>query len=147
MTLSPAASTPWPRAAASAAIFRHRQVLIVERGKGGAQGLWSLPGGHIEPGETAAEAAVREVWEETSVTARIHGLVDVHNAIFHNDDGSLRAHYVLCVYFGIWQAGEPAAATDARTARFVDPSDLSDYSLTPHIQDFVAQAQVKLGNI
>ena len=49
----------WPRAAASAAIFRGQEVLLVRRGKGGPlAGLWSLPGGHIEPGEPARAAAL-----------------------------------------------------------------------------------------
>ena len=56
-------------------------VLIVERGKGGMQGLWSLPGGHIEAGERASAAAIREVHEETGITAEILGLVDVHDVI------------------------------------------------------------------
>ena len=54
----------WPRPAASAIIFRGASVLIVERGKGALPGTWSLPGGHIEPGEKASEAAVRELFEE-----------------------------------------------------------------------------------
>ena len=50
----------WPRCAASAAIFRGSTVLLVQRSKGALRGLWSLPGGHIEAGETARAAAVRE---------------------------------------------------------------------------------------
>jgi 8-oxo-dGTP diphosphatase len=53
---------PWPRCAASAAIFRAGKVLLVERGSGALKGRWSLPGGHIEPGERAAGAAAREVF-------------------------------------------------------------------------------------
>ena len=59
----------WPRCAASAAVLRGREVLLVERAKGALAGYWSLPGGHIEPGETARSAALREVREETGVEA------------------------------------------------------------------------------
>ena len=54
-------SAPWPRCGASAAIFRGAEVLLVQRGKGALSGLWSLPGGHIEPGERTQDAALREV--------------------------------------------------------------------------------------
>ena len=136
----------WPKAAASAAIFRDGKVLIVERGKGSMTGVWSLPGGHIEPGERARDAAAREVHEETSITVRIEGLVDIHDVIFHHDDGNLRAHYVLCVYYGSWQAGEPVAATDARDARFVSPDELQEYKLTPGVERFVREASTLIGN-
>src|SRR5215470_13732542 len=61
----------WPRCGASAAVFRGEAVLLIVRAKGALKGLWSLPGGHIEPGETARAAALREVREETAVEADI----------------------------------------------------------------------------
>ena len=131
----------WPKAAASAAIFRDDKVLIVERGKGSMTGVWSLPGGHIEPGERAIDAASREVAEETGIATHIEGLVDINDVIFHHDDGTLRAHYVLCVYFGHWQSGEPEAATDARDARFVTFEELSQYKLTPGAKTFIQKAK------
>src|SRR5262249_37661524 len=115
----PSKPSRWPRACASAAVFRAGTVLLVERGKGPKQGLWSLPGGHIEPGESAAAAAVREVAEETGVTVRILGLADVNDVIVHDAAGTLTAHYVISVFYGAWAAGEPAAASDSRSARFV----------------------------
>lgn len=139
--MSTAPASQWPRAAASTAVFRGNEVLIVERGKGSLTGTWSLPGGHIEPGETARHAAAREVMEETGITVDIKAIVDVHDAIFHNQDGSLRAHYVLTVYCGLWQAGEPVAATDARAACFVHPDTLSSYTMTPRAPEFIAAAR------
>ena len=58
---------PWPRAGASAVLFRGEAVLLIERGGGPSEGLWSLPGGSIEAGETAEDAARREVREETGL--------------------------------------------------------------------------------
>lgn len=120
----------WPRAAASAAVFRGDSVLLVQRARGAAQGLWSLPGGKIEPGETAAAAAAREVLEETSIQARLIGLLDIHDVISRAGDGSLTAHYVLAVYFGAAGAGEPVGGSDAASARFVALDELDAYTLT-----------------
>jgi 8-oxo-dGTP diphosphatase len=99
-------------------------VLLVQRGAGAFKGLWSLPGGHIEPGETARAAAAREVREETGVEAEIDSLVDIHEVILRARDDELRAHYIIAVFCGRWLAGEPAAAGDAAAARFVALAEL-----------------------
>lgn len=130
----------WPRPAASAAIFRGDTVLIVERGKGAWPGTWSLPGGHIEPGETARDAAAREVGEETGLVVTLDGLVDVHDAIFRDGDGALRAHYVLAVFRGHCMEGEPVAATDVRDARFVAIGDIDSFRMTPGAQEIIRRA-------
>ena len=138
---SPSLTRPtWPRPAASAAIFRDGLILIVERGKGALPGTWSLPGGHIEPGERAMAAALREVGEETGVEADILGLADVHDVMIEGPDGQLTAHYVLSVYFGRWVRGEPVAGGDSVTARFVRFDELDRYRLTLGARTIIARA-------
>ena len=61
---------------ASIAVFKGDTVLLVQRGRAPFRGLWSLPGGSIEPGESAREAALRELKEETGITAEIEGVVE-----------------------------------------------------------------------
>jgi ADP-ribose pyrophosphatase YjhB (NUDIX family) len=137
----PALTRPgWPRPAASAAIFRDGQVLIAERGKGAMLGVWSLPGGHIEPGERAMAAALREVKEETGVEAELLGLADVHDVLIRNDSGLLTAHYVIAVYFGRWRGGEPVAGEESRDARFVPLDQLESFTMTPGAQAIIARA-------
>jgi len=122
-------TSPWPRAGVSAAIFRGQTVLMVERGKPPFIGLWSLPGGHIEPGEKARDAALREVMEETGVAARIDGLAEIVDAI-RAPGGVLAAHYLIAVFHGCWLANEPAAASDAAKARFVPLDAVGSLSTT-----------------
>jgi ADP-ribose pyrophosphatase YjhB (NUDIX family) len=93
----------WPRAAASAAIFRDGKVLLAQRSKPPLKGIWSLPGGHIEPGEKAIEAAHRELNEETGITADLKGLADVANVIMRRDDGALRILRDQCL---LWHLAE-----------------------------------------
>jgi 8-oxo-dGTP diphosphatase len=120
----------WPRCGASTAVFRGAEVLLVQRGKGAFAGLWSLPGGHIEPGERAVDAAAREVREETGVEVEMLGLVDVHDVILREAAGGLRSHYLITVFCGRWIAGEPSARSDVIGARFVPPTALGHYRLT-----------------
>src|SRR5262249_61421369 len=88
----------WPRCGASAAVFRGETVLLIVRAKGALKGLWSLPGGHIEPGETARAAAMREVREETGGEADIDALVHVHAVLMRGAEGQLTAHSLLAVF-------------------------------------------------
>lgn len=128
---------PWPRCGASAAIFRNGEVLLVERGKGPLRGLWSLPGGHIEPGEAARDAALREVQEETGVEAEIEGLIDIHEVLRRGEDGRIAAHYLLTVFFGRWLGGEPVAQGDAAAARFVPVTAIEALPLTDRAASFI----------
>lgn len=134
----------WPRAAASAAIFRDGRVLIAERGGGPGKGSWSLPGGKIEPGETAMQAAMREIREETGLDVALAGLLDVHNAIRTDPEGCLVHHYVICVYYGRWLSGEPRAATDISDARFVALDELGGYQLTDGAVQLIREAHRRL---
>lgn len=136
----PTRYTGWPRAGASAAVFRGDDVLLIQRGKGTFTGLWSFPGGHVQPGERAREAARREVLEETGVATDIAGLLDVHDIVVKAADGALAAHYVISVYWGHWQAGEPVAMSDARAARFWPLSDLPRSALTEGTAAFIRRA-------
>jgi 8-oxo-dGTP diphosphatase len=136
--------TAWPRCGASAAIFRGADVLLVQRGKGALRGLWSLPGGHIEPGEPARAAALREVREETGVEAEVTGLLDIHEVIRRDDHGRLEAHYLLAVFFGRWVAGEPAAGGDAAAARFVSPGSIAELATTEGAPAFIQRAWERL---
>ncbi|AQR62210.1 phosphohydrolase [Brevundimonas sp. LM2] len=98
------------------------EVLLIRRGTPPRLGEWSLPGGRIEPGERAVDAALRELREETGVTARILGLIDVVDGLFP-DEGR---HYVLIDYLAVWSAGTPVAGDDATEAVFVPLAEAAE---------------------
>lgn len=135
----------WPRAAASAAVFRDGMVLLAQRAKPPLVGIWSLPGGHIEPGEKALEAAIRELSEETGIEADIKGIVDVKDVILHHDDGSLSAHYVISAFYGVWQSGKAQPRSDAREVEWVSLAALNDRPLTEGTAEIIQQAAKLLG--
>ena len=126
------------------ALFRNESVLLVRRANAVAHGLWSLPGGRIEPGETARAAAEREVWEETGLSAALVGLVDVHDVVVRAQDGRIASHYVIAVFFGRSGAGEPRGGGDAAAAEFVPLDELERRPLTPGATRIIHAAYARL---
>lgn len=102
-----------PLACVGVVCRRGDEVLLVRRGREPLKGKWSIPGGKMEFGETAKEAALRELQEETGITARITRLIDVVDSIMEDQ------HYVLIDFEAEWISGEPVAADDAEAAEFV----------------------------
>lgn len=96
------------------------RLLLIRRGTEPGRGRWSLPGGRCEPGETAAEAAVREVREETGLVVRAGALVGrverpgLGDTVYVIDD-------VACTPVG----GTLAAGDDADDVRWVDAAGLA----------------------
>ena len=110
---------PAPAAAVGVICVRDGEVLLVRRGTQPRLGEWSLPGGRIEYGEKAIDAAKRELMEETGVTAKIHGVLDVVDGLFPE----IERHYVLIDYLATWVSGEPRPGDDAAEARFFRVED------------------------
>lgn len=128
--MTDSALTPVP--AVGVVCLRGDEVLLVRRGKPPRLGEWSLPGGRIEPGERAADAALRELKEETGVEARLLGLIDVVDGVFPEAG----RHYVLIDYLAEWLSGEPVAGDDAAEAKFMPLQaaiDAVDWSETRRI--------------
>ena len=101
--------------AAGVVCFRGGEVLLIRRDTPPRQGEWSIPGGRLEKGETPAQAALRELTEETGVQARLLGLIEIVDAMI----GEPEKLYLLHDYAALWTGGEPVAADDAAEARFL----------------------------
>ena len=111
------------------------RVLLVERGKPPSAGLWSVPGGKLEPRETLAQAVAREVREETGLIVEVGALACVVERM--GDD----YHFVLLDYFARVTGGKLAAASDARAARFFAFEELRELPLTEGLADVLARAR------
>jgi ADP-ribose pyrophosphatase YjhB (NUDIX family) len=115
-----------PMIGVGAVVLRGDHVLLIRRAKPPRRGEWSLPGGLQKLGETIYDAAAREVLEETGVTARPSGIIDVVDLIERDGDAEARVrwHYTLIDVVALWQAGEPRAAADATEARWFSVADV-----------------------
>lgn len=118
-----------PLVAVGVVVQRKGEVLIAKRGKQPSKGLWSIPGGAVELGETVEEAALREVREECGVDIRVEGVLQVVDAIRKGGDGRVRYHYTLVEVGAIYRGGELCAGSDALAARWVRPEDLEAFEM------------------
>ena len=109
-----------PRAAVSCAVMRDGQLLMVRRRNPPNAGRLALPGGKVEPGERLADAAQRELREETGVRAMSREPFTAMDVMERDSEGRLRFHYVVVVMRMEWEAGEPIAGDDAVHACWMD---------------------------
>lgn len=129
-----------PILAASIAVFREGRVLIATRTKPPGAGVWSLPGGLVEVGETLEEAALRELMEEVGVEARIVDFNRHVQRVDRDEDGRVRHHFVVASFVGAWTGGEATVGPEAGEVRWVNPRDLGDLPTTPHLGRILARA-------
>ncbi len=104
-------------------------VLLVRRGKPPGMGQWSLPGGAQKLGETAEQAARRELAEETGLAAGPLTLAANVDSIHYDEAGRVQYHYTILDFAGLWQGGDPVADGDATDALFARFDDLDRYGL------------------
>ena len=141
MSLAPSRSYPArPILAASVAVFRAGRVLLAERVHPPAADCFSVPGGLVEVGETLEEAALRELFEETGVTARITGFNGHVEVIERDREGRVERHFVVASFMGEWVAGEGVASDEARTILWADPTRLDGLALTPGLAALLGRA-------
>jgi 8-oxo-dGTP diphosphatase len=125
-----------PIVAVGAFVFdREGRVLLVERGKPPGVGLWTVPGGRLEPRETLAQAVAREVREETGLIVEVGALACVVERM--GDD----FHFVILDYLARVIGGELKAASDVRAAKYVADRELDAMPLTDGLVPLIERAR------
>ena len=105
-------------------------------------GLWGLPGGVHEPGETISNTAIREVQEETGITVRITGLVGIYTDPDHViafDDGEVRQEFSLC-FRALPVEGELAVSGESIQVRWISRTDLETIRMSQSTRRRIADA-------
>ena len=106
------------------------RVLLVRRGREPSMGLWSIPGGMLELGESLVQGIRREVREEVGLEVRVLEIVEVLDRVIYDDDGKIEYHYVLVDYVCKPLSGTLRVADDADAAEWVNRRDVSSYEIT-----------------
>jgi 8-oxo-dGTP diphosphatase len=130
----------FPKLGASACVWKDGKVLLVQRAKP-PLGLWSLPGGRVEFGETALAAAERELMEESGITANLTTFIGFYEIILEKPS----FHYAIACYGGMWRTGEAHAASDVLDARWVAPAEFDSLDFAPNVREAIARARTLLG--
>ena len=121
-----------PVVGVGAVVVDHDRLLLVRRGRGPAQGDWSVPGGRVELGESLAEAVTRELREETGLDGVCGPLLGWAERI--EDDG----HYVLLDFeVTLVSHDDPVAGDDAAEVAWVDLHEVGERQLVAGLAEFL----------
>ena len=134
-----------PILAVSAAIVRENRVLIARRARAPAQGVFTLPGGVVEVGETLREAVQREILEETGLTIEPVARDPLAVAGERDRDGKVEHHFVILPFAARWIAGEPVLNEELAEARWLVPSELAGLTTTEGLAEIVTNALAIIG--
>ena len=126
-----------PELCVGAVVVRDGSILLIRRGTPPGEGLWSVPGGRVQQGESLADAVCRELREETG----LHG--EVGDAVGWTELIGRRRHYVV-VDYRVTVAPEaiPTAGSDATDAAWVAFDELGDWDLVDGLVRFLTDHQV-----
>jgi 8-oxo-dGTP diphosphatase len=131
---------PQPILGVSIAVFREGRVLLATRTKPPSDGTFSLPGGHVEAGESLEEAALRELEEEVGVKAEIIAFNRYVEMIAPDTGSELCQHYVVLSFVGTWVSGEARPGPEAGEVLWAQPDQLDRLKTSPHLHAVVEDA-------
>jgi ADP-ribose pyrophosphatase YjhB (NUDIX family) len=129
-----------PILAVSAAIIRDGRVLVAKRNRGPTYGLWTLPGGVVEAGETLGEALVREIAEETGMVIEPVVLAGHREAMQRDQHGKVERHFVILCFAARWIKGEPVLNEELAEAKWLRPAEIVALKTTEGLRDIIAAA-------
>ena len=128
-----------PLIAVGAIVMRNGCVLLVRRGQPPSEGLWAIPGGRVELGETLQEAAGREIKEETGLTVSAKDPVYTFDVILRDKTGRVQFHYVIVDLLADYVSGALRPGDDAHEARWVTPEDLEELPINQTTLDVLRE--------
>jgi 8-oxo-dGTP diphosphatase len=119
-----------PRVGVGAVVMKDDKVLLIRRGIPPSKGLWAIPGGHVELGETLQETAEREILEETGLVVKALHPIYAFDLIERDDAGRIRFHFIVVDLAAEYISGEPRGADDALDARWFSWEEIEKHNVS-----------------
>ena len=129
-----------PILAVSAVVWRAGRFVVVRRARPPAQGLFTLPGGGVEAGETLRQAVERELREETGLIIEPIDLAGHREVIMRDTEGRVARHFVILAFAALWREGELTLNEELAEARWIDAGELAGLPTTEGLAEIVAAA-------
>ena len=139
-----------PMAGVGAIVVGAKGVLLVKRDKEPGRGLWSLPGGVIEIGETHRDAIKREVLEETGIEIELLdliGVIGVIDVIQPDSKGAIEFHGLLIHYLARAKTEESYEETPEGEVRWFEPDVLPTLELHPIMKKILHGQQKRIESL
>lgn len=131
-------NVPEPAIGIGGIVFNNqRQVLMIKRDQPPAKGMWSIPGGKLEAGESMTVACKREVKEETGLDIEVGQIVAVVERRIED------FHYVIIDFMGRLHDHDmatPIAQSDVAEAKWISIDKIADYPLVDGLAEIIMRS-------
>ena len=134
-----------PRVAVGALVVEAGKLLMICRAKAPGSGVWAIPGGGLEIGETLQAAAEREIYEETGLRIRAGEPFYAFEIIERDEQGKVRFHYVVVDLMAEVIGGKLCPGDDALDVRWVSPQEISGMPVSAKTLELIAHKWKELG--
>jgi len=125
-----------PLLGVSVALWRNGKILLAERANEPA-GLWALPGGLVDVGETLIQAAIRELHEETALVANNLHFARYNEVIRMDEQNRIKAHFVLAIFVARNFSGVEVAGDDAASLCWAGQNELNNFAMPQGVNDTI----------
>ncbi|MGH7369616.1 MAG: NUDIX hydrolase [Candidatus Methylomirabilaceae bacterium] len=126
-----------PILAVGAVVVKDGKVLLTKRAEEPHRGLWTLPGGVVQPDEGLEAAVERELAEECGIEIAVDAVAEVVEQKIPDGHGRVRFHYVIVDYLARWLEGDLILSREVTDAKWVDPVDLHHYQMSCGTADLI----------
>ncbi len=123
-----------PIASLAACVFKGDKILLIKRATPPSKGLWSVPGGVIELGETFEETAKREVYEECGIEIEAGEIFTVENFKVLDEEKRIQFHYIITYLIAYHTGGEAYPGPEALDVYWATRQELLAIDMNPIVR-------------